>query len=64
MATKRAANSFEGYGRSDAFATITLNGAATPAATTDLLRNYAYLVVSCLNASGIPAGTIKKQICL
>lgn len=53
MATKRGANSFEGYGRSDAFPTTILSGAATPAATLDLLRNYAYLVVSCLDASGI-----------
>lgn len=56
MPSGRKANSFEGYGRSDIFTATILSGQTTVTAV-DLLRNYAYLVVNCLDASKIAAST-------
>jgi hypothetical protein len=58
MGKNRATVQFAGFGRSALHTlTIPLGNTGANLGTLDLGRNYAYLVVKCLNAAGIASGT-------
>lgn len=61
--TGRAQRVDQGFGRSDQY-TFTIPSGATGSAVTpiNLLRNYAFLVVTCEDATGVASGTLGAQV--